>query len=75
MSVPVVRFCGYLKRYIAHQVYVEGSDGATLKEKEQAVAAKWHRDLRNLDIARRGTGLDTQRGVVGAPRTEGSSRT
>jgi len=59
------------KRYIAHQVYVEGIPGATLAEKEQAATRKWERDVRNPDIARRGTGVDTQLGVVGVPRTEG----
>ena len=58
-------------RYIAHQVYLEGIVGATLEEKEQAVAAKWLRDPRHLDNARRGTGLDTQLGVVGVARAEG----
>jgi hypothetical protein len=58
-------------RFLAHQVYVEGISGATLEEKEAAAAAKWTRDLSNLDILRRGSGLDVQLGVVGIPRTEG----
>ena len=58
-------------RFIAHQVYVEGIAGATLQEKEEAAEAKWKRDIGNADIVRRGTGLDTQLGVLGAPRTEG----
>jgi hypothetical protein len=58
-------------RYIAHQFYVEGIVGATLEEQEQSAAAGWLRDVRNLDIARRGTGPDTQLGVVGVARTEG----
>jgi hypothetical protein len=58
-------------RFIAHQVYVEGIAGATLQEKEQAAEAKWNRDIANADIVRRGTGVDTQLGVMGVPRTEG----
>ena len=33
--------------------------------------AKWQRDFANPDIVRRGTGADTQLGVLGVPRTEG----
>jgi hypothetical protein len=58
-------------RFIAHQVYVEGIDGATLQEKEQTAEAKWNRDIANADIVRRGTGVDTQLGVMGVPRREG----
>ena len=46
-------------------------EGATLEEKEAAAAAKWARDFANADIVRRGTGADTQFGVLGIPRTEG----
>jgi hypothetical protein len=35
------------------------------------VEAKWNRDIGNADIVRRGTGRDTQLGVMGVPRTEG----
>ena len=59
------------ERFIAHQVYVEGIGGATLQEKEEAAEAKWKRDISNADIVRRGTGLDTQLGVLGVPRTQG----
>ena len=58
-------------RFIAHHIYVEGIEGATLEEKEAAAAAKWTRDFANADIVRRGTGADTQLGVLGIPRTEG----
>ena len=58
-------------RFIAHHIYVEGIEGATLEEKEAAAAAKWTRDFANADIVRRGTGVDTQLGVLGIPRTEG----
>jgi len=58
-------------RVIAHQVYGEGIAGATLQAKEQAAEAKWNRDIANVDIVRRGTGVDTQLGVMGVPRTDG----
>ena len=58
-------------RYIAHQIYVEVIHGKTLEEKEAAALAKWQRDSANPDIVRRGTGIDTQLGVLGVPRTEG----
>ena len=41
------------------------------RKKEQAAEAKWNRDIGNADIVRRGTGVDTQLGVMGVPRTEG----
>ena len=59
------------ERFVAHQVYVEGIAGATLQEEEEAAEAKWKRDIGNADIVSRGTGLDTQLGVLGVPRTEG----
>ena len=58
-------------RYVAHQIYVEGIHGKNLEEKEAAALAKWQRDFANPDIVRRGTGTDTQLGVLGVPRTEG----
>ena len=58
-------------RFIAHHIYVEGIEGATLEDKEANAIAKWNRDFANKDIVRRGTGLDTQLGVLGIPRTEG----
>ena len=45
--------------------------GKSLEEKEAAAEAKWHRDFRNVEIIRRGSGADTQLGVAGLPRTEG----
>ena len=59
------------QRFIAHQVYVEGIPGKTLEEKEAAAEAKWERDLRNVEIRRRGSGDETQLGVAGLPRTQG----
>ena len=59
------------KRHIAHQLYVEGIDGATLEQKEKAAADQWIRDVRNPDIRRRGTGDDMRLGVVGGSRTTG----
>ena len=41
------------------------------QEKEEGAEAKWKRDIGNADIVRRGTGLATQLGVLGVPRTEG----
>ncbi|WP_353239605.1 hypothetical protein [Limnohabitans sp.] len=61
-------------RYVAHQIYVEGIAGRTFEEKEQAALAKWARDYGNPDIVRRGTGTDTQLGVLGVPRTQGYRR-
>ena len=58
-------------RFIAHHIYIEGIEGATLEDKERAAAGKWNRDSANADIVRRGTGADTQLGVLGIPRTEG----
>ena len=52
-------------------MYVEGIGGATVQDKEEAAEAKWKRDFANADIVRRGTGLDTEFGVLGVPRTEG----
>ena len=54
-------------RYIAHQIYVEGIEGVTLRDKQKAAAAKWARDFANADVVRRGTGPDTQLGVSGVP--------
>ena len=59
------------QRFIAHQVYVEGIPGKNLEEKETAAEAKWDRDLRNVEIRRRGSGDETQLGVAGLPRTQG----
>ena len=47
-------------RFIAHHIYVEGIEGATLEDKERAAAGKWNRDFANADIVRRGTGIDTR---------------
>jgi len=58
-------------RYIAHHMYVEGIEGVTLQDKEAAAAAKWARDFATADVVRHGTGLDTQLGVSGVPRTQG----
>ena len=58
-------------RYIAHQIYVEGIQGTSLELKESVALAKWRRDFANPDIVRRGSGTDTQLGVVGVPRTQG----
>ena len=59
------------QRFIAHQVYVECIAVKTLGEKEAAAEAKWQRDLRHVEILRRGSGDETQLGVAGLPRTEG----
>ena len=59
-------------RFIAHQVYVEGIAGATLQEKKKKrQKPSGNVKFGNTDIVRRGTGLDTQLGVMGVPRTEG----
>jgi hypothetical protein len=59
------------KRFIAHQIYVEGIEGATLEQKERAATDRWMKDMQNPDIAKRGTGEDLQLGVVGVSRTVG----
>ena len=59
------------KRFIAHQIYVEGIEGATLEQKERAATVRWTKDMQNPDIAKRGTGEDLQLGVVGVSRTVG----
>ncbi len=41
-----------------------------MEEKEAAAETRWLRDLRNFGIIRRGSGAETQLGVVGVPRTE-----
>ena len=61
-------------RYVAHQIYVEGILGRTYEDIAALALAKWARDYGNLDIVRRGTGTDTQLGVVGLPRTQGHRR-
>jgi hypothetical protein len=59
------------RRFIAHQLYVEGIEGATLEQKERAATDRWMKDMQNPDIAKRGTGEDLQLGVVGVSRTIG----
>ena len=59
------------KRFIAHQIYVEGIEGATLEQKERAATDRWMKDMQSPDIAKRGTGEDLQLGVVGVSRTVG----
>ena len=40
-------------------------------QEKDAAAQKSRLDLADADIVKRGSGVDTQLGVVGAPRTEG----